>query len=63
MVKVEILNNNLIRHYSDNNKKLIQNETNIEYDDAVDKVPCQYTYRESENDIERFLLGGVINEW
>lgn len=56
MIQTEILSNGLIRHYSDKNKRIIQNETNIEYDEAVDVIPCSFTYRESENDIEIISL-------
>ncbi len=41
----------LRKTYSDNNKMLIQDETNIEYSEAVDPLNSPYTYVESENDI------------
>ena len=59
MIQMEILSNGLIRHYSDKNKRIIQNETDIEYDEAVDITPCNFTYRESENDIEIISLSEV----
>lgn len=40
------------RHYSDNNKIIIQVETNNEYSDAIDILPCKYTYIEGDKDIE-----------
>lgn len=40
-----------IRHYSDNSYTIIQNETGIEYGEAVDVYPCPYTYSEG-NPIE-----------
>ena len=40
-----------IRHYSDSGKTLLQIETGIEYDEAIDVVPCKYTYNETENAI------------
>jgi len=43
---------NRIRHYSDRNMKILQVETGIVYDDAVDVVPCQYTYTETNEPIE-----------
>lgn len=49
----ETLENGLIRHYSDADKKLRQIETGILYSEAVDVIPCRYTYEESEEDIER----------
>ena len=54
MIVHEILNINgreLIKTYSDSGKYIIQNETGIEYAEAVD-VPNKHTYRESEKDIE-----------
>lgn len=39
------------RRYSDKGVKLLQVETNILYDDAVDVVPCRFTYEESEEPI------------
>ena len=47
MIRTEILSNNLIRHYSDENKMIRQEETGIIYSDAIDVVPCKYTYVES----------------
>lgn len=43
--------NDLIYHYSDNNKQIRQIETDILYIDAVDKYPCEYTYEETDIDI------------
>lgn len=40
-----------IRHYSDIGYTIIQNETGIEYGEAVDVYPCPYTYSEG-NPIE-----------
>lgn len=47
MLKTEILDNNLIRHYSDENFKIKQIETGIIYDEAIDVMPCRYTYEET----------------
>lgn len=52
MVVKEILNDNLVRHYSDNGMMLLQVETGIEYTEAVDVIPCKYTYEETETPIE-----------
>ena len=41
-----------VRHYSDENMKIRQIETGIVYDDAVDVVPCRYTYEETDIPIE-----------
>lgn len=43
-------------HKSDNNKYIIQVETGNKYVEAIDIMPCQYTYIESDEDIE------IINE-
>lgn len=41
-----------VHHYSDQLLKIKQVETNIIYDDAVDVVPCRYTYEETDIPIE-----------
>lgn len=46
MIKTEIINNR-IRHYSDNGYMIRQIETNILYEDAIDIIPCPYTYEET----------------
>lgn len=49
MIKTEYLNEGtLIKHYSDEGKLLLQNETGIKYADPVDVVPCPYTYTETD---------------
>ena len=50
MLVVEILENGLIHTYSDANKYILQNETGIKYEDAIDK-PNRYTYTETDEDI------------
>lgn len=57
----------LVHHFSTKNVKLLQVETGIIYDDAIDGVPCPYTYEETkipledpENDEEDFALAGKI---
>lgn len=52
MVIEEILNDRLVRHYSDKGMMIKQVETGIEYVDAVDVIPCRYTYEETETPIE-----------
>lgn len=48
---------NLYRTYSDINKYILQVETGIEYDEAVDVADengnIKYTYEETEKEIER----------
>lgn len=41
----------LYKTYSDNNKYIIQVETGIKYEEAIDVYPLRYTYIESEEDI------------
>ena len=42
----------LFRTYSDEGYTLIQNETGIEYSEAIDVEGAPYTYSETENKIE-----------
>lgn len=52
MIIVELVDNETReRRYSDKNVKLLQKETGILYDDAVDVIPCKYTYEESDEPI------------
>ena len=54
MVIVELVSDELIKHYSDQNLKIIQVETGIEYDSAIDSIFSDYTYIESSTPIEIF---------
>ena len=47
MVKSEMLTPKRIRHWSDT-YKIMQVETGIAYDEAVDRYPCKYTYVETD---------------
>lgn len=56
---------NLYRAYSDDGKKLLQNETGNIYDEAIDVEGAPYTYTESDEEIEmtaeealELILGG-----
>lgn len=40
-----------VRHYSDQQLKIRQVETGIVYEDAVDVLPCRYTYEETNEPI------------
>ena len=52
MIKTELLKDGkMIRHYSDMGMKLLQVETGMVYDEAIDIVPCQYTYEETDEPI------------
>lgn len=65
MIKLElgiIVNNKFIkqdinpthcRHYSDSGKVIVKVSTSEEYDDAIDIMPCIYTYVESDKEIEQ----------
>lgn len=48
MVIKEVLNEHLVKHYSDRGVKLLQVETGVVYDEAIDIVPCRYTYEETD---------------
>lgn len=53
MIIVELVDDDTReRRYSDKNVKLLQVETGILYEDAVDVIPCRYTYEESDVPIE-----------
>ena len=53
MIQVEYLNDGtLIKHYSDSGMMILQKETGITYPEAVDVVPCIYTYIETDEPID-----------
>lgn len=52
MLIEEMLEDGRIRHYSDQDMHIRQLETDILYEDAVDVVPCRYTYEETDIPIE-----------
>lgn len=43
---------NLVKHYSDEGVYIRQVETGAEYSEAVDVIPCKYTYKETDKPIE-----------
>ena len=47
MIIVERMDN-LERRYSDMGVMLLQVETGARYDEAIDVVPCRYTYEEAD---------------
>ena len=60
-IKTEIITvegRELIRHYSDEGKYIRQVETDVEYAEAVDVIPCRYTYEESEREIPKMEREG-----
>ena len=40
-----------VHHYSDENFMIRQIETGILYEDAIDVMPCRYTYEETDEPI------------
>lgn len=53
MIVTEYLNDGtLIKHYSDANMLMLQVETEIKYAEAIDIVPCKYTYIETDKPIK-----------
>lgn len=48
MIIEELYKENLIRHYSDSDVKIRQVETDYVYDEAIDVIPCRYTYEETD---------------
>ena len=53
MIVEEYLNNGtLIKHYSDKGFVLLQTETGFKYSEAIDIIPCPYTYTETDEPIE-----------
>lgn len=42
----------LIKHFSDTGMYMLQVETGTEYAEAVDVLPCRYTYEETEQAIK-----------
>ena len=49
--KITINNKELLHTYSDNNKYILQVETNVKYNETYDVIPCKYTYTETEEEI------------
>ena len=57
MIIVELVDNNMReRRYSDKDMMLRKIETGELYEDAVDVIPCHYTYEETDIPIEHFEL-------
>jgi hypothetical protein len=55
-LKTIYLENNLIKHYAEdslgNRYYIKQVETGIEYEEAIDVIPCKYTYVVTDKKIE-----------
>lgn len=52
MIKSEIYDNTVVRHWSDANVKIRQIETGTLWNDAVDILPCAYTYEETDEPLD-----------
>lgn len=53
MIVIESVDNDTReRRYSNQNVKLLQKETGHLYDDAVDVIPCRYTYEETDEPVD-----------
>ena len=55
MIREEQISLKRIRHYSDADRMIRQVETGIIYQDAVDKIPCKYTYEETDEPIPEYF--------
>lgn len=63
MIKEQIIDDGRrIRHWSDAEMMIRQIETGIDYEDAVDNVPCLYTYEETDKPIETESFQELENE-
>ena len=51
MIVTETTQDGRIRHHSDAGMKIRQVETGRLYEDAVDCMPCKYTYEETDEPI------------
>lgn len=51
MLVEEMLTPTRVHHYSDAGMMIRQIETDILYEDAVDTMPCKYTYEETDEPI------------
>ena len=47
MIQTEMIGERIL-HYSDQNMKIRQIETGKLYEDAIDVMPCPYTYEETD---------------
>ena len=51
MIKEIKISDKLVKHFSDSGLFIRQVETGIEYAEAIDILPCKYTYEEMEKPI------------
>lgn len=52
MVQTEYLSDKFVRHYSDSNLMIQKEGTDEIYSDAVDLLPCEFVYIETDIPIE-----------
>ena len=53
MIQTEFLNDGtLVKHCSDAGFMMLQVETGMMYGEAIDVVPCRYTYEETDVPVE-----------
>ncbi len=52
MLVEEIISETLVKHYSNEGFKILQKETGLLYIEAIDIIPCKYTYEETNISIE-----------
>lgn len=62
MIKTEMIDGR-IRHYSDAGLKILQVETGNIYEDAVDIVPCPYTYEETNEPVGDYDIEPGVAGW
>lgn len=48
MIIEEQFNKSLVRHYSNKGVKIKQIETGLIYEEAIDNIPCKYSYEETD---------------
>lgn len=51
MIIEEIISPTRVHHYSDAGMMMRQIETGRLFEDAVDRIPCRYTYEETDEPI------------
>ena len=65
-LKYKILDNNLIKHYAIDNEGnqyyIVQVETGVEYSEAIDVMPCRYTYKPTTKRVEETPIEEVPND-
>ena len=62
MIITEQFSENLVRHYSDKGVKIKQVETGLVYEEAIDLIPCEYAYEETNEPVGQDELEIERNE-